>query len=266
MKVLVCSAGWVDNMNAIAKQFDAKVIRLEDLSILKTINNYDLVITLGWDHTKYLYKIWKHIKKPIVFMVDGAFHRQHRYDNKLFPWLVSYYDPGSIGRYQYEDLSSNRWDALGVELKPWRKDGKYVLIAHQRANDYEGNSRQSIFQKIMSDCVGENIVIRGHPGRDSDINFNAKGAKVSKKPLLTDLKEAKCLVTHNSKAAVEAVVDGVPVLAYHKSLVEMVKSPSIKNLKYPDRTKWCNWIAYQHWTMDEIVSGEWFNYAHKIIL
>ena len=80
----------------------------------------------------------------------------------------------------------------------------------------------------------------------------------------TLLKKAHCLLTYDSTSAVDAILEGVPVFALSRTMAEPVCNKfgvdDILNPRMPDRTAWCNWIAYQQWTSDEILNCEYLNY------
>ena len=40
----------------------------------------------------------------------------------------------------------------------------------------------------------------------------------------------------------------------------MVKSKNLKELNYPDRGNWVRWLTYQHWTLEELINGDWIEY------
>lgn len=98
-----------------------------------------------------------------------------------------------------------RWGALGIELKPWRTEGKHILVAPNRSFGMRGF--------IMPERWGENTVdalrkvtqrevrLRQHPG-------NNKPAV----PLEHDLANAHCVVIWSSSVGVKALIAGIPVV------------------------------------------------------
>lgn len=99
---------------------------------------------------------------------------------------------------------SSRWRALGIEPKPWRKEGDHILVCQQRSI----GSRQMASPHMWHQKAVERlkrwtkrpIRVRPHPG-------NRSGGV----PLERDLKGAWACVIWGSAAGVRSLVEGVPV-------------------------------------------------------
>ena len=102
--------------------------------------------------------------------------------------------------------------------------------------------------------------IRQHPMDESKYGFKT----YRKIPLIKDLKTAKCLVTYCSSIATESVINGVPIVLYGKQLAKHVASSDVDNLIYPDRQPWLNWMAYQHWSINDLKSDKWIRYYKDV--
>lgn len=77
-------------------------------------------------------------------------------------------------------------------------------------------------------------------------------------PLSEVLRDTHILITHNSNAAVEAVLEGVPVCVSPISAAYPMSTPleDIERPRMPDRTEWLHSLAYGQFTLDEMRSGK----------
>ena len=188
----------------------------------------------------------------------------------------------AYGKHDYErNLPNDRWKKLGIPISPWRKNGDIVLIAHQHARDRNDNDRQHYFDSVITFLVKntkKQIVVAIHPEYKNqrisyccDNWFNKwknMGVVFDNYGIFGKLRKSYCLVTYDSNAAIDSIINGVPVIVCKeaKTMAHMVANyniENIKNLQYPDRTAWCNWIAYQQWTECETKLGLPFKYIFK---
>jgi hypothetical protein len=123
------------------------------------------------------------------------------------------------------------------------------------------------------------IFIRQHPRHQTKIDhiLNMHKNIAESRPQFTQgdkvdfvdkLKTAYCVVNYNSNPAIEAVLNGVPVVVHESSLCSEVGNGllcNINNLKMPERTRWLNKLSYCEWFMDEIAQGTpWQRLKHKL--
>lgn len=129
-----------------------------------------------------------------------------------------------------EDRPSDRWDALNTPLQKWRDGNDVVYVPPS---------------PIVSALFGPIIMPTGEPV-----------SKKNGKPFLEKFPRAKAVVAWNSIAAVEAVIAGIPAVVYGESAAIPVSSPSIHDLRFPDRDAWAHSLAYGQWTLHEMESGK----------
>jgi len=99
----------------------------------------------------------------------------------------------------------SRWRALGIEAKPWRRDGRHILVAAQRGIGSRDMAsphgwHQKTAQKLRA-LTRRPVVIRPHPG------CRTQGIR----PLEADLRDAWAVVIWSSAVGVHSLVAGVPV-------------------------------------------------------
>jgi len=162
--------------------------------------------------------------------------------------------------FKNKDMPSDRFNALGIEVKPW-KQGDFLLLCGQVP--WDASVDHIDMMKWLDDAVIEirkvtdrPIIFRPHP--------SFKQAMVgrtlySKEPLEKDLKDAWAVVTFSSNTGVEAAIAGVPVFAFDEGAMALpvanTKWTELEDPRMPDRTQWLNNLAYCQWTPDEMREG-----------
>jgi hypothetical protein len=140
--------------------------------------------------------------------------------------------------------------AMGVQLAPWRTDGRHVLICQ---HGYKFGRPWGInIAKWHRD-----IEARVRAATDRPIVVRPKLAVLTT-PLEKDLKDAWCLVTHSSTAAVKAVLAGVPVFCEPTCAAAMVGCTDfsqIENPLRPEREEWIAELACRQFSQHEMQSG-----------
>lgn len=149
----------------------------------------------------------------------------------------------------------SRWDALGVELQPWRAQGSHIVVAPNRLFGTPGLIQPADWlnetvRKLRAVTKRE-VRYREHPGND-----------LPKKPMADDLRDAWCTVIWRSSFGVHSLVAGVPVICCGGawvmkgatgSSVDEIEAPPM-----PDRLPHFHSLAWQQWSFDEIESGAAF--------
>ncbi len=51
-----------------------------------------------------------------------------------------------------DEPDGERWDALGIELRPWKQDGKYVLLLEQHYGDRAAPHVDEFRRDIVAEC------------------------------------------------------------------------------------------------------------------
>ncbi len=147
-----------------------------------------------------------------------------------------------------DEADGERWGALGIELRPWRQDGEYVLLLEQHAGDKAAPDVVRFRQDIADECERRHwtLRVRHHPH-----NYR------NECPLDEDLADATLAITWCSTAAVEAVIAGVPTYTLGPG---SIAAPVTRHLLehgpfIGDRSEWANRLAYRQWTVAELADG-----------
>ena len=148
------------------------------------------------------------------------------------------------------NASSERWNRLGLNIAPWQKGGRHILVCppSQKFGELLGFNAAAWLQTTLN-------TLKRHT--DREIRVRAKKGNAT--PLDADLKDCHALVAHSSNAAVLALLAGVPVFctapcaAYRMGGADMSK---IEMPVYPDdREQWAWNLADHQWTLEEMRHG-----------
>lgn len=150
--------------------------------------------------------------------------------------------------------NGERFNALGIEIKPWRKSGSHVVVCPQSDHfmrviaGYPGNWRDEAVAALRE------VTDREIRVREWSANKGALAATLE-----ADLVGAHALVTWSSAAAVTAVLAGVPVIAMGVCAASAMGASTIadlENIPMPDdRDRWASVLADNEWSLDEFRSG-----------
>lgn len=140
----------------------------------------------------------------------------------------------------------DRWKALNIEVKPWAKGGRHIVIAaptptYEKFHGIEAWTDETI--RYLAKHSDRQIVIRH---------------KDSSRPLQADLEGAHCVVVNGSMAGVEAAILGCPVFDCPENAASLVGISDLSKIEspvYPDRQPWLNALAYSQFNEQELVDG-----------
>ena len=160
-----------------------------------------------------------------------------------------------IDDLSYQDYQRIEKYEEHIKLEPWKKDGKYALIFEP--SDFAKrwwevpNWTEDILQKTKD--LGIEVRIRK---KNSLVSFES------------EVKNAKCVISLQSAAAVQAHIWGIPgycgdmSAAYPVSHSIDMLEKGLDSIQYiPDdtRQKWLNSILANQYTMTEIADGTCYN-------
>lgn len=250
----------------------------DDIFIFKAEKNFekiksDLCVIIGWrEYQRDIAKYYSDV--PIISIITPPIRNPKRnvpIDKSYFGifWSEPY---GNLTYLKELNLSGDRWKQLkknhSIKIKPWRKIGNRIIIAHQSNLDFCGNSRDEFYEEAvyLSLKTGRDVVVCERPIDDNwkikeetKLKWKNLGCKFVK-GVKNNLHDSYCMITSGGTTDSIGIFKGVPVytketristpLMNEKDLSKFLKDPPT-----PDRAKWFNWIAYQQWTLDEIKKG-----------
>lgn len=190
------------------------------------------------------------------------------------------------GDFRAEGMPSDRWDAMGIELQPWRTGGEYVLFCAQVPWDAQvddGNHLEWLKKTVREIRANTDrpIVFRPHPKAyrrgepylDLPPEFLdlCTVTDLDKPPITTfeeDLEGAHAVVCYNSNVAVLATIAGVPVFTGAPCLADPIASPDLGLIDFPCvcdpdvRNQWAWDLAWHQWNLSEFREAK--PYLHLI--
>lgn len=186
-------------------------------------------------------------------------------------WRLSLNNINGLGEFSNkENLDPMRVRKIGTFLKPEnheRKNSILIACQHQKSLQWEG---MPATQRWVQDTVAEikkytdkKIIVRPHPRNLFNLKIPGVYMQIPGK-----IKNSyddfdidynhHCVVNYNSGPAVQAAIQGTPIICHESSLAYPV-SDEIKNIDNPvlkDRNKWFLELCHTEWFVDEIASGE----------
>lgn len=144
------------------------------------------------------------------------------------------------------DVPKDRWMELRIPVADWAENGRHIVIAKPSATYDDFHRTHDWLEKTVEE-------LKRHTDRPLVIR-----EKLSPVPLADELRGAHALVTHQSNAAVEAVIMGCPVFVDEGSAAVLVGKTDLAEIErpiYPNRKAWLCSLAYSQYSEDELVNG-----------
>lgn len=186
-------------------------------------------------------------------------------------WRLSLNNINGLGEFSNkEDLDPMRIRKIGIFLKPEnheRKDSILIACQHQKSLQWEGlPATQQWVQHTVAEIrkyTDKKIIVRPHPRNLFNLTIPGVYMQIPGK-----IKNSyddfdidynhHCVINYNSGPAVQAAIQGTPVIC-HKSSLAYPISDEITNIDNPvlkDRSKWFLELCHTEWFLNEIASGE----------
>lgn len=197
-------------------------------------------------------------------IIDTGFVKNKRSDeNDLERYMQVGYDGIKRKAKCYAKGSSqDRWQALEFPVKEWRETGEHILIIGQHEIGISTQHLDIIgwwedVISYLSMATDRPIKFRPHPNQTQ---FPKGKYEITHDTTIEqDLENCWCAVARTTNGAVDAIINGIPVItpdqtcmAYDVSshfLTEFIEPVT------PDRTNWLAELAYSQWTINEMAEG-----------
>jgi len=170
---------------------------------------------------------------------------------------------------------SSRRNLLGLEVKPWRTDGEYILIAgqHDKSLQWQGMPNMSTWVMQTIDNIQKHskrpIIFRPHPRCPlPHIEHEFKNVKRQEPRHVQgtyddfdmQFNNIYATISYSSNPGVHSILEGIPAFVSTHSLAYDVSNDidflhDIENPLRPDRQQWLNDYAHTEWTVEEISQG-----------
>lgn len=167
---------------------------------------------------------------------------------------------GHNGSGRWHIGGPERWEALGVELKPWRDEGKHILVAPNRSFGMRGFIMPEHWGENTADALRRvttrDVRVRPHPGNNRP-----------SVPIEHDLANAHCVVIWSSSVGVKALIAGIPVICMapwwicrSAAVTDLNQIHLVHEMRRHSREEALQALAWAQWKTSEIASGEPFRH------
>ena len=226
---------------------------------------------------KNIYDYQKRNGGKIIVLEQGFLKRADYY-------LVGWNCPGGRGDYKNDNMPSDRFEELDIQVKPWKQEqgeNLNVLVCgqipwDQNIQDISLRSWCRFVSCELSLRVNKNCKVRYKPhpkimnnkglGRRYDKALDMTSFDMSteqEKNLLQVIEQKKIdiVICYSSNSAVETVINGTPTITFSESSMAWdvtsyeINHQTMTNPFMPDRTQWLNNLAYTQWNLEEISQG-----------
>jgi len=212
--------------------------------------------------SKRLFDMHREAGRQVIFFDKG--YSGNRRD--MYRVSVNQHHP--ISFLAQTDCPGNRWEAIGIEPKPWDYRGGSILYAGSSAKYHDFNDIMEptqYAQGVIDEIRGHSnrpIVYRPKPSWNDAVPVRGAEFSATKSESLKDLlSQSNVMVTHGSNACFEAVCEGTPSIVLGDGIGKTISSTSIADVDSPymasdkKRLRWLQNLAYCQWSLSEISSG-----------
>ena len=211
--------------------------------------------------------IWETQKPTIVLEVGGI--------KRGTTWKVAINGINRDAYFHENGKSNDRATQLGLQLKPWRNDGEYILICGQHDKSLQWKNMPRMSQWVMSKIeeiqkhTKRPIMFRPHPRCKLEaIEHQYKNVFRQEPRHITGsyddfdmgFNNVYTTISHSSNPGIHSILEGVPAFVSSSSLAYDVANDidflhDIENPIRPDRQQWLNDYAWTEYTIEEISQG-----------
>jgi hypothetical protein len=165
-------------------------------------------------------------------------------------------------------MPMTRFKQLGLEVKPWRREGTHILIAGMgaKAAAVEGfapNQWEITALRELRKHSDRPVIYRPKPSWRSPEKIDGTTFSPNSQPLADVLDDCWATVSHHSNVCVDGLIEGIPTFCYHGvgSVMGLQELSKIEDPIYPDgREQWAANIAWTQWRPDEMEGGHAWRY------
>ena len=254
----------------IGNAFGANIakVTLPHYHVRKTVIDTQTQLNKYWlsiDSNVFIYKDKTNPKKYLRYSFNGVFPK--------------------TGIYCNESPSDSNWNKIkkdyNMDLKPWRNNGKHILITLQRPLGWSMRGvdlmgwLEETFKKIKT-YSDRPIVIRWHPGdwkAFPQYQHLLKKYNVTLSPMekhiTEDLIDCWALICHNSTPSSVATIEGIPAFITDEpgycqaGDIANTDFSKLENPLMPDREQWIKKIAQCHWKFEDTKSGKCWEHMRQ---
>lgn len=220
----------------------------------------DLAVIWGIQDTSIL-NFYKETNTPVISIERGFIPPRSDWS------MAGYNGLNGLADFCNKNSTPDRWKKHYQDmLHPWNIEGEYVLLLGQTQGDSAlyGLNEANWINECKKYFIDNNIPFmhRPHPGEIL--------VKMAEPPgLHKAIEDSFCVVTYNSSAGVQSILQGKPTISIHPgSMVWEVTKHTLNDCLSaytPDRTQWAYDFAYTQWNVDEMVKGDTWDHLKTFV-
>lgn len=261
------------------------VIYNEPYRVMDHYNNYDVAViwSVLWNGrmtpNKQIWEQNRKLNRPVIVLEVGGI-------NRGVTWKVGLNGVNRDASLGPVDNDNSRCNDLGLFLKPWRTEGKYILICgqHDKSLQWQGMPRMSNWFLDTYDQIRKvtdrPILFRPHPRcRLEHIERGLRPVE-RQEPIKLDntyddfdmgFDNVWATFSYSSNPGIHSIINGVPAFVSPHSLAYDVGNDidffhDLEDPLMPDRTQWLNDYAHTEYTIKEISHGIPLNHLTSVLL
>lgn len=225
--------------------------RLSNWSREQNTDNTLVIRGLGGGSRKAIQYCWKTGREFYAidtgYFGNGKIKRIHRVTKNSLQYLGPIYE-----------RDGDRARQMGYKYKKFKPGSKILLVP-------PSNKVMEMFGQPDPEVWVEDVIkeLKKYTDRPIEVRLKpTRTERVTSKPIQAALREdVHCLITYNSIAAVEALMEGKPALVLGQNAASIVAENDIKNInnpKIPNKDEMDAFmanLAYQQFTVNELRNG-----------
>jgi hypothetical protein len=169
--------------------------------------------------------------------------------------------------------SDDRLRCLNIELKPFKKVGRHIVIAgmsEKAAWVYGLKPLEYETQVIeqLKNLTDRPLIYRPKPSWEDASPLPGIKYSPPTQPLNEVIQDAHAVVTHHSNVAIDCIINGIPAFVVDSIAKPISKTDlaELENPYYPaeeERYQWLSDAAYLQWHVEEIRNGKAWAHLKK---
>lgn len=276
---------WKDGVQALGK---GDTVELRALQPDPVAADCDVAVMFGVK-SRELFRAHWNAGAHVVYVDKGYARHKAQDPTGLWEyWRVAVDAHQPTERLYDRECPPDRWNRLGLTMKPWRThaaSGHWAqpwrfLIAgsSQKYHDFYGLSDPTqwafkVVRALHEMQPGCEVIYRPKPSwREAVPVPGSTWGGGDREQLETVLERVDCLVTHGSNAVFDAMLAGVPQIVLGDAVTRQLSTTVLdavevwpRRASQAERDRWAHNLAYFQWTLAEISMGECWRWLRPMI-
>jgi len=201
--------------------------------------------------------ILNHHRCRSLIVIESGFTLRGQY------WAIGSGGIHGNADFRADNAPDDRWGAMDVDTLPWqrREDGPVIVCGqlprdtNVQDTDHIRWCRDTVDYYLSKDIP---VLFRPHPRIKDASVYGVPEELHDRGKIWRSLETARCVVIWNSTTGVDALINGVPVIACgHGAMAAPMSSSELDldKLRYPSRQQFFASLGYSQWTLEEMREG-----------